>query len=210
MSAIPDQTPPPTAETLREAALRHLARFAATEQGLAQVLDRAVMRWARKFASQGGETDQIDSEREKSRAVIAAIVSDMRRIGALDDAAFARSRSLSLTRSGRSRRAVAASLTQKGIGAETLGEAMEEALGHRHDDEAKERELAAALVLARKRRLGPFSRDEGEMARSDAGEAHQRALAIFARAGFGRDVAEQALALDLTEAEDRVMALKSS
>lgn len=216
MSAIPDQTPPPTAENLREAALRHLARFAATEQGLAQVLDRAVMRWARRCAANGGETDQIELHRARSRTMIDTIVGDMRRIGALDDAAFARSRSLSLTRSGRSRRAVAASLAQKGIGAEVLGNALEESLGHRSEDAARERELGAALVLARKRRLGPFMRDKaGEESGSPGGEEnrlyrHQRALAAFARAGFGRDVAERALAMDFEEAEDRVMALKSS
>jgi len=208
MSAIPDQIPPPTAETLREAALRHLARFAATEQGLAQILERAVMRWARKYASQGGESERIEAQRATSRAMIDAIVGDMRRIGALDDAAFARSRSKTLTRTGRSRRAVAASLAQKGIDAETLGEAMEEALGHRHDESAREHELGAALILARKRRLGPFRREDADEASGP--EQHQRALAVFARAGFGREVAEQALSLDLSEAEDRVMALKSS
>ena len=210
MSAIPDLPPPPTAANLRETALRHLARFAATEQGLAQVLERAVMRWARKAGAQGGENDQIETQAKASRGAIAGIVADMRQLGALDDAAFARSRSLSLTRSGRSRRAVAASLTQKGIGAEVLGEALEEALGHRHDDSAHERELGAALVLARKRRLGPFRRGDEEEAEGEAPERHQRALAVFARAGFGRDVAERAMGLDLMEAEDRVMALKSS
>ncbi|WP_222548373.1 RecX family transcriptional regulator [Asaia lannensis] len=216
MSAIPDHTPPPTAENLREAALRHLARFAATEQGLAQVLDRAVMRWARRCAANGGETDQIELHRARSRVMIDTIVGDMRRIGALDDAAFARSRSLSLTRSGRSRRAVAATLAQKGIGAEVLGNALEESLGHRSEDAARERELGAALVLARKRRLGPFMRGDATEANDGPEEEesrlhrHQRALAAFARAGFGRDVAERALAMNLEEAEDRVMALKSS
>lgn len=210
MSAIPELPPPPTAASLRETALRHLARFAATEQGLAQVLDRAVMRWSRKAAALGGESDTVEAQAKASRQAIPQIVTDMRSLKALDDAAFARSRSLSLTRSGRSRRAVAASLTQKGIGAEVLGDALEEALGHRHDESAHERELGAALVLARKRRFGPFRRCVSQDDDDLAPESHQRALAVFARAGFGRDVAERALSLDLTEAEDRVMALKSS
>jgi len=81
-------------------------------------------------------------------------------------------------------------------------------LGHRHDESAREHELGAALILARKRRLGPFRRKDADEASGP--EQHQRALAVFARAGFGRDVAEQALSFDLSEAEDRVMALKSS
>ncbi|TDG04393.1 regulatory protein RecX, partial [Paracraurococcus ruber] len=38
--------PPPGEAALREAALAHLARFAATEAGLTRVLRRRVDRWA--------------------------------------------------------------------------------------------------------------------------------------------------------------------
>jgi regulatory protein len=56
-----------------------------------------------------------------------------------------------------------------------------------------EGELVAALILARKRRIGPF-----RIAAAD----HNRELGVMARAGFPRDIAVQALAMATEEAED--------
>ena len=57
----------------------------------------------------------------------------------------------------------------------------------RTDDES---ELAAALVLARRRRIGPFrSGDAPDLA------GQRRELAVLARAGFPQDVARRALAM---------------
>lgn len=211
MSAIPDPSAPLTAETLREAALRHLARFAATEQGLAQVLERAIMRRARKAARAGEDEAGIETAHARMRACIPPIVEEMRALGALDDAAFSRARAASLTRSGRSRRGVAAYLVRKGVDRAVMGEAMEAALGTRGETGAEDRELGAALVLARKRRLGPFGpRDAEPRDRPRDRREHERALAVLARAGFGREIAERALTLDHDEAEDRVLAFRSS
>ncbi|NVN30925.1 regulatory protein RecX, partial [Endobacter medicaginis] len=46
--AVPSRRPPgppPSGHVLHEAALRHLARFAATRAGLLRVLDRRIARW---------------------------------------------------------------------------------------------------------------------------------------------------------------------
>ncbi|AOX18309.1 regulatory protein RecX [Kozakia baliensis] len=207
MSAEMEPPPPPNAASLREAALAHVARFATTEQGLQQALVRRVRRWGVRAERAGAETTEIEGQLQALLPAIDEIVRDMVRLGALNDHAFAQSRSRGLTRSGRSRRAVTAHLMQRGVEHETLSEALDEALGERHDAAAYENELGAALVLARKRRLGPFRRPdapEPDLA------AHQKALAAFARAGFGRDIAEQALAFDPEEAEERVLMLKSS
>jgi regulatory protein len=59
--------------------------------------------------------------------------------------------------------------------------------------------LAAALILARKRRLGPFATAEQDPT---------RALAVFARAGFPQDVAQNALRMDRNEAESRILAFR--
>lgn len=206
---VPCDTPPPVpdAASLREAALAHLARFATTEHGLEQALLRRLRRWAQRAERAGTAMDAIETTVSALRPVVDRIVRDMAGLGAVDDAAFARSRSRGLTRSGRSRRAVAMHLSQRGVDAPVLEAAMDEALGERADDNARDHELGAALVLARKRRLGPFRRPD---APSPDPLAHQKALAVFARNGFGRDVAENALAMDPDEAEDRVLMLKSS
>jgi regulatory protein len=86
---------------------------------------------------------------------------------------------------------VLARLAAKGVDAEAARAAV---------PEDTDTELAAALILARRRRLGPF--------RTDAAADLQRELAALARAGFSRAVATQALAMPREEAEALVTAFR--
>jgi regulatory protein len=185
--------PAPTASRLREAALLHLARFAATEAGLARVLQRRVDRWARAAEAEGQPREAIAAAAATARAAAAEVARAMVQAGAVDDAAFAESRARRLARTGRSRRAIAAHLSAKGVASETAAAAL---------PEGEEAELAAALAFCRRRRVGPFAR-----AAEDA-ESRRRALAALARGGFGHGVARRALAMDPAEAEDRLIAAR--
>lgn len=184
----------PTAATLQlhEAALRYLARFAATEAGLRAVLERRIDRWAR--AVETGDRDdlaaKVEAFKREAREIAARLVAS----GLVNDAEYAQSRAAGLMRSGRSSRAVAARLAAKGIGAELARAALP-------DD--PDSELGAALVLARKRRIGPFRRGE---APDLAGR--RREMAMLARAGFPQPIAAQALAMELEEAEERIAAFR--
>ena len=185
-------TPVPDAASLHEAALTYLARYAATELGLRRVLKRRVERWA-----------QAQPDRDVAAAAIAAaqqaidsVIANLARLGAISDAGFAEGRARSLVRSGRSRRAVQANLVAKGVAQDLARDAA-------GDDPATE--LAAALVLARKRRIGPFRTAEP----ADIRTARSRELGIMARAGFARDTAEQALDMDPAGAEQRIHALRA-
>jgi regulatory protein len=178
--------PAPTEARLHEQALAYLARYAATRAGLARVLQRKVDRWVR--ASE--ETDEAVIAR--ARAAVGVVVARLAASGVVDDVAFAESRAKSLTRAGRSRLAVAAHLAAKGVDA---------GLARASLPEEGETELAAALVFARKRRIGPFARDEGD---------ELRALGMLARAGFSREVALRALRMAFDEAEVLVIGLKQS
>ena len=182
----------PEEASLREAALRHLARYATTEAGLLRVLHRRIDRWARQATDGSGEdvAAAVATAREIAGSVVAALARD----GAVDDTSFAAARARNLTRAGRSQRAVAAHLAAKGVDGTTAREAMAD------DPEA---ELAAALTLARKRRIGPF-RAEGL---TDAA-AHAKELAKLARAGFVHAVATRALAMTPEEAEERILAFR--
>lgn len=186
----PREAPAPTLDSLREAALRYLARHAATETSLRQVLTRRVDRWARAQPDPEAAADTLPAARQAIEAVIARLVE----LGAVNDAAFASTRGLGLLRSGVSRRGVAARMAVKGIDpAEAIAALPEDA----------DSELAAALVLARKRRIGPFSANE-----TDDPDARRRAFGILARAGFPSDIARQALAMEREEAEARIFALR--
>ena len=181
--ALPNR---PDRAALHDAALRHLARYATTAAGLLRVLARRIDRWARATAA---ESDAVAATLDLARQEVAALVA----AGLLDDAAFAASRARSLVRAGRSRRAVAAHLAQRGVDADVVQAAMPEDAGA---------ELGAALLLARKRRIGPFA-----VVAMDA-PARLRALGMLARAGFSQDTARQALAMARGEAEDRIIQLR--
>lgn len=186
--------PPPGEAALQEAALAHLARFAATEAGLRRVLERRVDRWSRRAAEEGAEPEALAAQAAAARAAAAVVARRLVAAGAVDDAAYAESRARRLARAGRSRRAIAAHLAAKGVAAETARAALPE------DAEASERD--AALAWCRRRRAGPFAAAPPDR------EARLRMLGAMARAGFARGVAEEALDTDRDTAEARLAALR--
>ncbi len=180
--------PPPDARTLHDAALAHLARFAATEAGLVAVLDRRIARWARAAAAEDADAQEaIADNAARARAAARDVARRLVEAGAIDDAAFAAARARRLARAGRSRRAIAAHLAAKGVDAEAAGDALPE------DD------LLAAIALVRRRRFGAF----GPPADPDQ---RRRQLAAMARAGFAASVAAAALAMPAEDIEDRLAA----
>ena len=183
----------PTEARLREAALAHLARFAATEAALRRVLERRVDRWARAAEAEGQPREATAAAAAKARAAAAEVARAMVSAGAVDDAAFAESRARRLARAGRSRRAIAAHLAAKGVDAETTATAL---------PEGEDAELDAALAFCRRRRVGPFART------AEDAEARRKALAAMARGGFAHGVARRALDMDPAEAEDRLLAAR--
>jgi len=186
--------PVPDATTLHEAAVDYLARYAATEAGLRRVLDRRIERWARRAAIAAGDGETIAAQAAGARAVVDDVVARLVAAGAVNDAAYAESRSRSLLRAGRSRRAVVVHLATKGVDPATVRSVLPDDV---------QSELAAALVLARKRRIGPFRIGDKP---DEAGR--QRELGILARAGFPQDVARRALAMDVIQAETLVNQLR--
>jgi regulatory protein len=186
MASTPE-SPPPDAGSLHDAALNYLARYAATEASLRRVLERRIDKWARGAADRDAVADHVRAARQAVRDVVARLAAS----GAVSDAVFAESRARSLVNAGRSRRAVAARLAAKGVDAELARSVL--------PDDA-ETELVSALILARKRRIGPFrTSDEAD---------RQREFGILARAGFPRAVAERALDADPEEAELAIRRLR--
>ena len=141
------------------------------------------------------EPETASSAAAAAREAVRTVVARLAAAGAVDDAAFAASRARKLTRGGRSRRAVAAHLAAKGIDAATARAAL---------PEDADTELAAALMLARRRRLGPF-----RIAEADAATV-RRELGVLARAGFAGRVAACALGMDAATAEALVLRLRRS
>jgi regulatory protein len=182
----------PTRDVLHEAALAYLARGSATATTLGRVLDRKISTWARRAARAGRDPEIVAADVAVCRTSVEGIVARFREVGLINDAAYAQSRARSLSRSGRSRRAIASHLAAKGVDAETAREALP------NDAEI---ELASALTFARKRRIGPYAREVPDD-RDDARKAKQKALAAMGRAGFGWSTCERAFGMDRERAEE--------
>lgn len=185
--------PKPTRSRLHEAALAHLGRYATSQAGLVRVLDRRVDRWVRAVHAEAAEPVEPEIVAE-CRRLVREVAARLVASGVIDDAAFAESRVRSLTRAGRSRRAVAAHLGARGVDGAVVQAALPS------DPEA---ELAACLALARRRRIGPFRRPEVEA-------NPLREMGMMARAGFGHEVAQTALAMEPDAAEALVIRLKQT
>jgi regulatory protein len=188
MPALIQPGAPPDAQELQNAALDYLARYAATEAGLRRILERRIDRWLRRAGDADRET--IAAQASAARVAVREVVARLVAAGAVNDAKYAENRARSLVRSGRSRRATDAQLRAKGVDSATVQSVL---------PEDAETELAAALVLARKRRIGPFRRGA---AADEAGRKQE--LGVLARAGFPQDVARRALAMDPDQAETLV------
>jgi regulatory protein len=179
---------------LRALGLDYATRYGGTMAAMTRILDRRIQRWERAMLGvEDADADAIAGEVAVLKQAAARVVASLSALGAVDDAAFAKSRARRLRRSGRSRRAVLAHLGAKGVGASVADAAAPE-------DEAAE--FMAALAFARRRRVGPFARD-GEP------EDRVRALAAFGRAGFSGAMARRALECDPEEAQDRLRAQPS-
>jgi len=186
----------PTRTALHEAALAYLARGAASEDSVARTLQRRIGNWARRAVRAGRDVDAVAQDAAAARELIAPIVVRLGEVGLVNDSAFAATRARRMSTSGRSRRAITAHLAQKGVTAATVREAVG------HDAGA---ELAAAIAFARKRRLGPFAREEDEPLDRDARRtAERKALGTMARAGFDFAVCERVLRMNRDDADERL------
>jgi len=160
-------TAPVTAKTLENAALVYLARYQTSAENLRRILARRVERAAR-----AGPLD-----RATASLWIERLIARFRMAGVLDDRAYAAARVASLRRAGAATRAIRARLLKKGVPPDVVEAALKPGDDRDHVD------LIAAVVLARRRRLGPYRRG------GKADGWRERELALLARAGFSYAVA---------------------
>ena len=171
-----------TPASLERSALAYLERFAASAESLRRVLARKVDRSARAHE---------DVDPAQGAAWIEALIERYRRSGLLDDHAYAEARTASLRRQGRSARAIADRLAMKGVEREVIDQAME-------PTRTPAVELAAAVRLVRRRRLGPLRHQ------ADRAEHRERDLAVLGRAGFSFEIAR--ILVESDEALDALIA----
>jgi regulatory protein len=160
---------------LRDLALSYAARFATTGAKLEGYLARKIR--TRGVAEDGeGRTLELD---------VTGLVTQMIELGYVDDDAYARGRSRDLTARGYGARRVEQALWAAGV--------EEEVRENNAPGEAESRR--AALLLAKKRRFGPFAREkhDEEIAEDENGNPLERRklrekhVAAMLRAGHQYD-----------------------
>ncbi|KPH68543.1 MULTISPECIES: RecX family transcriptional regulator [unclassified Novosphingobium] len=172
MSAKRHNPQPLTGPRLEELALAYVARFATTQGKLRDYLQR-------KLHERGWD--------EEERPDIDRLIARYVELGYVDDAGWARMKAGSLLRRGYGARRVGEALGQAGLGEELRDEM--------RPDAAAERQ--AAVVLARRRRLGPFAR---ELPDRPTREKH---IAAMLRAGHRLDIARRVVEADDPEAAEQ-------
>ena len=170
-----------TAQSLRNAALFYLQRYATSAENLRRVLMRRVERAAIAHGSDVQEGAEFVNE----------IIIRYRETGLLDDLVYAKAQTQSLRRRGNSLRTIRARLQAKGVAREDIELAFAEL-----DLSVTDADLSAAVIIARRRRLGPWRL-------SDRADSRMRDLATLARRGFSYAVSKQVIdaecAVDLEE-----------
>jgi regulatory protein len=170
--------PDTTLAALEGAALHYLERYASSAENLRRVLMRRVDRAAR-----AGLIERADGA-ARVDTVIGKLVA--RRL--LDDKVYAEGRARSLSRQGRSKQMIQRKLQMKGVEAEAVEGAVAAVIEEGHSD------LAAALRLARKRRLGPFR------LKAERRERRERDMAALGRAGFSFEIVRKVIEAESAEA----------
>lgn len=159
-----------TKQRVKNIALYYLKRFESSVANLRNVLRRRVNDYAYHTP---------DFAKQEAYDWIEEILEDFQRVGYVDDARFSELKIKDYLAAGKSPRYIQGKLREKGI---------DENLIERLISEQEFDPYDAALRLARKKHIGPFSATE-EIRK----ERRSKDLAILVRAGFDYDVAVKVL-----------------
>lgn len=171
-----------TEKYLYNSGLAYLQRFPASTPHFRRVMSRKIDRSCNYHK---------DQNRETCLTLLESAIQQFERMGLLNDDAYLSGMINSLRRRGLSTQAILSRLGQKGLAQDRVVAALR---GHDEDSGVANADLAAAVLLTRRKRIGAY--------RKDSAADRAKELAALARAGFGFDIAQKALGLSPEEAED--------
>ena len=159
-----------TQQSLRNAGLRYLEKYAASTQSLRDVLNRRTSK-----CQSPDDPDPYILEQW-----IEDIIQQFTNAGLLNDQLFAQARAETLFNKGASIQMIRSKLTQKGIASVILDEIIANLI-----EEWKNPDLKAAIRFSQRKKIGPFR------IRGDRAVFIKRDLASLGRAGFSFEVAKK-------------------
>lgn len=162
-----------TKQRLKNIALYYLKRFESSVANLRQVLQRRVDNYAYQ---------NKDFDRYEAVEWIDELLFDFQRLGYLDDKRYSEIKIKNYMAAGKSPRYILGKLREKGVDENIASELM---FQQEYDP------FDAALKLARKKHIGPYSPSE-EVRK----ERRSKDMAVLSRAGFDYDVVMKVLNFD--------------
>lgn len=175
---------------LHNSGLYYLERYASSVENFKRVMRNKIKKSC---------AHHDDQNMDECLTLLQSITDKFIDLGLLNDDQYARGMVTSYRRQGKSRKAIEMKLRSKGLRSELVLEHLETIdAEHKYPVEA---EFIAALKLAKKRRIGPFQGDKEVV--------FDKALGIFARAGFNYDMARKVMELSQEDAEDTLYEFRS-
>ena len=171
-------------------AVDYLGRYATSQHRLREVLGR--------FASR--KLDKHDPD--KIATAISETVTRCQTLGYLNDDVFAQNQARIHRQQGRSKLGIRQRLRQHRLDDNIIDAALDAA-----DQHSTNGELLAAFRFARRRKLGPFDRQQydDEKDRQAIMQRHQRQLGSLARAGFNMTVSRTVMGLEDRDAAEMLL-----
>lgn len=144
-----------------------------------------------------------EQDREDCIEILDKIIGEFLSLGFLNDEAYARGSVTSLRRRGLSEKVIMMRLQQKGIPAPLIKKYLDQV----DEEYGPDSEFQAALRLAQKKRIGPFSpQDTGTIEREYIEKRRNKAIGAMARAGFSYDIVSKVMELSHGDAIDIIEA----
>jgi regulatory protein len=176
-----------SAQSLENSALYYLQRYDSTAENLRRVLTRKVRRAAMH--------PEATVDPAAASEWIAAVVAKMQRLGYVDDTRTATAKARGLFAKGAPPATIRRRLALAGAGEDAIDAALGEIAGETMSETDLTR--AAAITLARRKRLGPYRPE------ADRPDRRQKDMATLARAGFDFETARRIIdAPDVESLED--------
>ncbi len=187
---LPRMTQSSVKTRLMNKAVDYLGRYATSQHRLREVLGHFALRKLNKY-----DPDEIT-------AAISATVTRCQTLGYLNDYNFAQNQARSHRQQGRSEVGIRQRLRQHRLDDTIIDAALDTA-----DQHSANGELLAACRFARRRRLGPFYRQQYDDAqgRQALMQRQQRQLRSMARAGFTMAVSRTVIGLEDGDAAEMLM-----
>lgn len=161
-----------TPQYLENAALFYLQRFATSAGNFRAVMKRKIDKSCRFHKTEPADFYPL----------LDKLVERYISAGLLNDEVFAKAKTATLRRQGRSRQAITAKLQMKGLAAKDIDNAFAET------DTSEDAELQAALQMTKRKKIGRYR----VKPLTDIKDK-QKEMAALARAGFSFDTAKRAL-----------------